>query len=223
MCSRCLRKIWPPHHVALRRNVWKRMIARMSRTFPGSEQRMTPELSKVSEELHANMPVLPVTVRTFLSWFNAQRRGAYVVANIRTQLEEAGVITYPDFETTYVDNPIGFLLAGSAEAKKMDETDLPEASLEELAVDSVSPTTELSSRIGRDPTYRVSKLKAANRQVISVKPDNPLALVVTTMMVNGYSQLPVMTNDRDVKGVVSWKSIGSRMAMGIQIKLKRFE
>lgn len=34
------------------------------------------------------------------------------------------------------------------------------------------------------------------------------------MMANDFSQLPVMTNERDVKGVVSWKSIGSRLAVG---------
>jgi len=34
-------------------------------------------------------------------------------------------------------------------------------------------------------------------------------------MAGGYSQLPVMTNERDVKGIVTWKSIGSRLALGV--------
>ncbi|MDL1862841.1 CBS domain-containing protein [Betaproteobacteria bacterium PRO7] len=33
------------------------------------------------------------------------------------------------------------------------------------------------------------------------------------MMTNDFSQLPVMTGPRDVKGVVSWKTIGMRLAL----------
>ena len=33
------------------------------------------------------------------------------------------------------------------------------------------------------------------------------------MQMKDYSQLPVMQGDREVKGVISWKSIGSRYAM----------
>lgn len=33
------------------------------------------------------------------------------------------------------------------------------------------------------------------------------------MLTNDFSQLPVMTGPRDVKGLVSWKTIGSRLAL----------
>lgn len=33
------------------------------------------------------------------------------------------------------------------------------------------------------------------------------------MMLNNFSQLPVMTGPRDIKGVVSWKTIGHRLAL----------
>jgi hypothetical protein len=33
------------------------------------------------------------------------------------------------------------------------------------------------------------------------------------MLTNDFSQLPVMTTPRDVKGVISWKTIGSRLAL----------
>jgi len=38
------------------------------------------------------------------------------------------------------------------------------------------------------------------------------------MLQNDFSQLPVMRNDYDVKGIISWTSIGSRMALGQQCK-----
>jgi hypothetical protein len=34
------------------------------------------------------------------------------------------------------------------------------------------------------------------------------------MLANSVSQLPVMTNERDVKGMITWQAIGSRMALG---------
>ena len=60
----------------------------------------------------------------------------------------------------------------------------------------------------------VSKLKAANTVPTSVKPNDPLAVAVTTMLANDYSQLPVMESVSRLKGVISWKTIGKRFALG---------
>jgi hypothetical protein len=46
-----------------------------------------------------------------------------------------------------------------------------------------------------------------------VKPDATLQQVITLMMTRDFSQVPVMTTERDVKGMISWKSIGSRLAL----------
>ena len=64
-----------------------------------------------------------------------------------------------------------------------------------------------------DPTYRIGRLQSANKPPVSVKPDAELQQAVTLMMTNDYSQLPVMTGTRDVEGIVSWKSIGTRLAL----------
>ena len=65
----------------------------------------------------------------------------------------------------------------------------------------------------RYPTYRIGKLAAANRQTQSVTPDASLSEAVTLMLLHDFSQLPVMQGDRQVKGVISWQSIGSRVAL----------
>ena len=65
-----------------------------------------------------------------------------------------------------------------------------------------------------DPTYRIGALESANRKPVSVKPDHPLSKATTVMLSQEFSQVPVMTNGRDVKGVVSWESIGSRLSLG---------
>jgi len=65
-----------------------------------------------------------------------------------------------------------------------------------------------------DPIYRISKLASSACIPLSVSPDTKLEEAVTHMLTNDFSQLPVMTSGRDVKGVITWASIGSRLAMG---------
>jgi predicted transcriptional regulator len=60
----------------------------------------------------------------------------------------------------------------------------------------------------------MSTLAAANHTPTAVRPDAPVAEAVTVMMMNGFSQRPVMQSERDIKGIVSWRSIGSRLALG---------
>ncbi len=65
-----------------------------------------------------------------------------------------------------------------------------------------------------DPTSRIGDLPATNKEPISVKPDTDLKEAVTLMLLYDFSQLPVMQSPWTVKGVISWKSIGSRLALG---------
>jgi hypothetical protein len=57
---------------------------------------MIRELAAVADNLKAGRAVEQVTVRTFLSWFGAQRRGWSIVRQIREQLAEADFVTVPD-------------------------------------------------------------------------------------------------------------------------------
>lgn len=176
---------------------------------------MPRELDAVSDALKDGRTVEPVTVRVFLSWFDAQRRGIHVVRDIREQMERAEIETYPDFEPAWIETPISFRLrqtidaGGSAEKSAHDghdaQTTLPAASV----ADVDSPAW-----VNRDPTYRISKLEAANAGVIRITPDELISKGVTLMLSRDFSQLPVMTTDREVKGLISWRSVGSRLAIG---------
>jgi predicted transcriptional regulator len=107
-----------------------------------------------------------------------------VVNKIRFVLARHRVATQPDFENAYIDGYIHFIKAPSEGA---DESS--------------------------DPTVRLSRLDAANHMPVCVPPDATLQQAVTQMLAKDYSQLPVMTGIREVKGLISWKSIGSRLAM----------
>ncbi len=168
-------------------------------------------LAEISRVLRAGESSPVVTVRSFLKWFfGTQRRGHWIVSYIRTMLEEAGLQTEPDFESAYLDAEMRFELADKmvpgAEAITAEVS-------EKISVADHAEVRVLKAAFA-DPTYRVSKLAAANRQPTSVRPEATLAEAATLMMANDFSQLPVMTSERDVKGVISWETIGSRLALG---------
>ena len=63
-----------------------------------------------------------------------------------------------------------------------------------------------------DNTLRVNTLPAAANVPMRVTPDDELSKAKTIMAGYDFSQIPVMTSPREVKGVITWKSIGSSTA-----------
>ncbi len=166
-------------------------------------------LADIARSLKAGELVPPITVRAFLSWFwGTQRRGRWIVSYIRECLDQAGLRTVPDFESTYLDAEIAFELVPDTKGSAGSPTGPADA-----LVITDHAEIKISAAAFTDPTYRISKLAAANRRPVTVTPDSSLSEAITLMMANDFSQLPVMANERDVKGVVSWKSIGSRLAL----------
>ena len=167
---------------------------------------MSPEdrLDAIAADLRQGTEPPSTTVRDFLSWFGAQRRGYWIVASIRDHLRERGLETKPDFELAFIDSSIQFV---PAEQEKAGGTT--------LHVDAAGTESDLILPASyADPRYRISRLAAANRQPVSVAPTAPLEQAVTLMLANDFSQLPVMTSPREVKGTISWKSMGTRLALG---------
>jgi len=176
-----------PQNICVQQNV---VAAGRSGSYSARMSSEGDKLSEIAQLLRKGVAPPKATVRSFLLWFNAERRGGRVVRHIRNRLAEHKVATDPDFEFQYIDDEIGFKVA------------VPESEDERP---NRSPDL--------DPTYRVGRLAAANKPPLSVKPDSTLQEIITLMLSHDYSQLPVMTGSRDVKGVVSWKLIGSRLAL----------
>jgi len=149
------------------------------------------KLSAISTQLKKGIAPSRETVRTFLLWFDAERRGYNVVRQVRNALKRYELSTSPDFEYTWLDGTIEFTTASAGSAA------------EAAPAGAASP----------DPTFRIGRLDAANKTPQSVKPDATLSQAVTVMLTNDFSQLPVMTGPRDLKGIISWKTIGSRLAL----------
>lgn len=176
-------------------------------------------LAHIAKRLQNDEPVAPVSVRMLLAWFGQSRRGFWIVKHIRNELKRANLQTTPDFEAVFLDGKISFNLAQSSKAT----ADLDERATIADETDATLVTATDSTAVTRasDPTIRISRLAAANKPLVSVKPDALLAEAVTQMLHYDYSQLPVMTSERDVKGVISWNSIGARLSTGVTVNFAR--
>lgn len=171
---------------------------------------MNPYLAKVAEAAASGEPPPPVTTREFLSWFGAQRRGYSIVRQIRRELEDYKLVTIPDFESNFIDSQLQ-LIPLVEDSEQVAPSRLSQATAVEA--ESRPDVVANAEWVRRDPTYRISKLGPANQSIVSVKPDGTLAEVVALLLLKNFSQLPVMTSDREVKGVITWTSIGSRLAL----------
>ncbi|MDQ0638171.1 putative transcriptional regulator [Pedobacter sp. W3I1] len=170
---------------------------------------MVPEkLKEVKRKLDSGEKVEPITVRDFLYWFwQSQRRGWWVVKQMRAALIKQELETYPDFNSVYIDALIQFKKIETQINKNL-KVDEPEP--ENIANNSSDEVLNFD-----DPTYRISRLEAANKQLIFVKPDSNLSEAITLMMTHDFSQIPVMQQPkRGLKGVISWRSIGQKLAVG---------
>jgi CBS domain-containing protein len=179
------------------------------------------KLKDISQLVHEDK-VEVETVRTILSWFGAKRRGIYVVNLIQKALAEVNLKTEPDFTRVYMDAQVRFV-----PIQQNIETSEPESFQNETgfglniefssATWKTTPSEFVTATIG-DPTFRIEKLASANRTPTAVKPNTTLDEATTLMILQDFSQLPVMQNEREVKGVISWESIGKCQSLGRQCK-----
>ncbi len=167
-------------------------------------------LANIKAQVNEGQTPTP-TVRELLLWVPAMRRRDGSVKRIRDALKEAGLRTEPDFVDTNIDGNVKFLPA-EVVAEPAAPGPAPGAA-SPTAPDQGPP--EMPGAVAySDPTYRISRLPTASRRPVTVTPDASIERAVTLMLANNFSQLPVMSGEREVKGVISWSSIGSRLARG---------
>ena len=113
-------------------------------------------------------------------------------------LKETGLRTEPDFHYVWLDTPINFVLVRPSPAA------------------GVGPGESLLEPPGAaiDPTRRLSLLKAAMTRPTCVRPEQTVSEALTVMMLHDYSQLPVMSGERDVEWAITFASIAKRLALG---------
>ena len=159
------------------------------------------------------------TVRELLSWFGAQRRGSWIVTNIRGRLKRAGILTAPDFESAWMDGQIRFIRDPNQRGVTEASSAVGKSTLAERAQEIVEDEDRHpGSVVLGDPIPRLGNLEAANRTPVTLNRDASVVEAMTTMMMHRYSQLPVMSSARTVAGMVSWQSIGAARLAGKEAK-----
>lgn len=153
-------------------------------------QRLSNEMKDAVSSGAAPRP-MKLTLRDLLRWYGYAKRGSWISRRIRNDLESLDLRTVPDFEVVWLDAQISVDLS-------------PEKAGDGASTD------------GTDPTVRVGSLDAANRTPTRVAPSESLSVATTIMLLNDFSQLPVMDGDRDVKGIITWQSIGMKLAFGVK-------
>ncbi len=142
------------------------------------------------------------TPKDMLRLFGVKRRGWRVIETVNALLDKHEVFTEPSFESAWIYGEIKLRPKPKVHAKnnKSQGTD------------------------DNDPTPRISMLRAANLTqvqenekglgLISVTRDTKLSTAIHLMMSHDFSQLPILSGQRNVEGLISWRSIGRALALG---------
>jgi len=147
-----------------------------------------------------------IKIRELLQYWDAKRRGYWIVDQIERDLERANLTTTPPFTEGWIDSVITLTplkhgqltVAGAASPYFVEVTDasLPDVSL------------------------HVGSLPAANCRVVGVSPQDSLEKAQSLMMRYDFSQLAVMSGSRDLRGAVTWESIAQARIRNPQAALK---
>jgi len=149
------------------------------------------EFLKAAKQQASSAP-LTLSVRDLLAKWSAKRRGYWVVERIRTDLDALNLTTVPYFNDVWIDAEV-----------KIVPLEVSAAPDEATAIQE----TSTSSPIPREIYLRVNSLASANSGVISISPQDTVQKAQSLMMRYDYSQLPVLSGERDLRGAVSWESI----------------
>lgn len=144
------------------------------------------EFLEIVKEIKENEKEFDITPRELLNYFWCEKRTTGNVAYINRFLNENQLETEPNFVNGWIDGDIVLKHKRKATTKN-----------------------------GVDPIQRIKLLPSSNREPISIQKEGNLKEAITLMMMHSYSQLPVMSGQRNVIGYVSWETIGCALSNGV--------
>lgn len=130
-----------------------------------------------------------LTIRSFIWLFDCyEKRTSGNVWRINEFLHKEKMMVHPNFQNGWIDEMIVL--------KEMDKAKIKNGKV-----------TDENEEEKFDPINRLSVLKAASQMPLSITKESNLEKAYHLMWKNDYSQLPVMNNDREILGIISWQSI----------------
>tara|TARA_B100001146_G_C16111786_1_gene403973 strand:- start:70 stop:1059 length:990 start_codon:yes stop_codon:yes gene_type:complete len=144
------------------------------------------EFKEIVKEIQENEKEFEFTPRQIIDFFHCTKRTKGNTARVDDYLDTQNLITVPDYKNHYIDGEVRLIHKEKAKSKSKT-----------------------------DPIQRISLLPSANKVPVTIPRDSKLNEAQTIMMINGYSQLPVMSNPRTVAGFITWETIGMSLTNGI--------
>lgn len=140
-----------------------------------------------------------VPTRQITELYGVSRRGWRVIETVNSWLVEYELIIEPNFESA---NFYGFVeispqptISAKSELKKPKYSDaIP--------------------RLGIIKSSDLNNSEQSGLELITVSKEDSLDQAISLMILNNYSQLPILSSKRDAFGIISWKTIGKALALG---------
>ena len=133
-----------------------------------------------------------ISVRGLLAMWNARSRDPQVSQRIEADLANHGLATSRNFRKVTIDSAV-HLVTTTAEVEEAEASGVTPADADDAVVLDVGLT--------------VGNLPSALGGVASVPPTATYEQAITVMLLNGYSQLAVLSGSRSLRGAVTWQSI----------------
>jgi CBS domain-containing protein len=172
------------------------------------------ELSEARRRAQAGEPER-LTVRDLLRRWGAQERDRDVTNQIDADLANHGLLTVPDFRAVGLDTTVALTVTPDPEeeppADKAAETLAPSQALHFATVSDGEDSEEIGRTLGN--------VLPNDHQLISVTPSASLNEAITQMFLYDFSQVPVLSGDRDLRGAVTWRSIAVAHQAGADMTL----
>jgi len=185
-------------------------------------------LEQAAKQLESEPPTrMKVTPRTMLGWFGAQRRGNSIMESIEATLAGFDLETYPDFRSVTLDQSVELVRRGTAadeerqdaediqahdaneaEAARVAETPGDAPQREDARASASNKQAPAKSSGPESTTFHVGTLPEANRPIVCCKPQQSLRVALSVMLSKKVSHLPIMANERSIKGMIRWKDLG---------------
>lgn len=171
-------------------------------------------LDAARERAEAGKPE-ELTVRDLLRRWGAQERDRDVISQIDADLANHGLMTVPDYRAVGLDTMVNLaVIPGPDEAVQAEA--IPEKeSRPRPTLASVAADEEDGEEIGRT----LGNLLSDDHRLVSVAPSSTLNQAVTQMFMYDFSQVPVLSGERDLRGAVTWRSIAVARQAATEITL----
>lgn len=143
-------------------------------------------LEALAKEIRETNSAKKITPRTLVAAVGYEKRSPGACILIDQFLEENDLEVEPHYLEVWIDNQI-----------------------------ELRPKPKAKKRRREDPIKRIGLLRAANIRPATVDNSDKLDKAITLMMMNNYSQLPVLSGTRKVVGFISWETIGESRSKGI--------